>query len=185
MHVLLVLLGAVLEPAHDRRSAAAPLCSAASGPRQTLPALPCAATLLQSALSKKTCVSTMYPLPARPGCLLPPAGACMHLRTLLLLKCVSFALGALQLRSGYPPPASFSNGMGRHTFWFMRHVSTPHAVAFQAFMVTQGGCVYVSAMWQACRGACGPTPHSLGVTSLMVPRPQALPLPLPSSNALN
>ena len=71
----------------------------------------------------------------------------MHLRTLLLLKCVSFALGALQLRSGYPPPASFSNGMGRHTFWFMRHVSTPHAVAFQAFMVT-GGCVCI--MWQAC-----------------------------------
>jgi hypothetical protein len=26
---------------------------------------------------------------------------------LLLLKCASFALGALQLRSGYPPPASY------------------------------------------------------------------------------
>ena len=35
------------------------------------------------------------------------AGARMHLRLLLLLKCASFALGALQLRSGYPPPASY------------------------------------------------------------------------------
>lgn len=36
-----------------------------------------------------------------------PAGAQNDLRLLLLLKCASFALGALQLRSGYPPAASF------------------------------------------------------------------------------
>lgn len=56
-----------------------------------------------------------------------------HLRVLLLLKCGAFALGALQLRTGYPPPASYSNGMGRHTFVFMRSVSVPASLAFHVF----------------------------------------------------
>lgn len=34
-------------------------------------------------------------------------GARHILRVLLGLKCASFALGALQLRSGYPPAASY------------------------------------------------------------------------------
>jgi hypothetical protein len=34
-------------------------------------------------------------------------GAKAHLRVFLLLRSVSFALSTLQLRSGYPPPASY------------------------------------------------------------------------------
>jgi len=56
-----------------------------------------------------------------------------HLRILLALKSASFALSALQLRTGYPPPASYANGMGRHTFVFMRSVSLPASLAFHAF----------------------------------------------------
>lgn len=54
---------------------------------------------------------------------LTSASARMLLRYVLALKCGSFALGALQLRSGYPPAAA-SSGMGRGTFWFMRHVNS-------------------------------------------------------------
>ena len=56
-----------------------------------------------------------------------------HLRILLALKSASFALSALQLRTGYPPPASYANGMGRHTFVFMRSVSIPSSVLFHIF----------------------------------------------------
>ena len=34
-------------------------------------------------------------------------GAKAHLRAFILLRCASFACSALQLRSGYPPPASY------------------------------------------------------------------------------
>lgn len=57
----------------------------------------------------------------------------MYLRMFLLLKCTSFALSALQLRSGYPPPASYSNGMGRHTFVFMRSISITSSAFFHIF----------------------------------------------------
>jgi hypothetical protein len=57
-----------------------------------------------------------------------------HLRILLALKSASFAFSALQLRTGYPPlAASYANGMGRHTFVFMRSVSWPASLAFHAF----------------------------------------------------
>lgn len=52
---------------------------------------------------------------------------------MLLLKCSSFALGALQLRSGFPPAASAA-GLGRHSFWFMQKCNTLRAVAFQVFL---------------------------------------------------
>ena len=55
------------------------------------------------------------------------------LRILLFIKLLSFALSALQLRTGYPPPASYANGMGRHTFVFMRSVSVPASLAFHVF----------------------------------------------------
>ncbi|PRW58918.1 piezo-type mechanosensitive ion channel-like protein isoform X1 [Chlorella sorokiniana] len=64
---------------------------------------------------------------------LTSASARMLLRYVLALKCGSFALGALQLRSGYPPAAA-SSGMGRQTFWFMRHVNSTRAIAFQVFL---------------------------------------------------
>jgi hypothetical protein len=38
---------------------------------------------------------------------LTSTGARLHLRLIMLLKAVSFALNALQLRNGYPPPASY------------------------------------------------------------------------------
>ena len=57
-----------------------------------------------------------------------------YLRILLVLRCISFALSALQLRSGYPPPASYSNGMGRHTLVFMRSISLPSAILFHIFV---------------------------------------------------
>lgn len=53
---------------------------------------------------------------------------------MLLLKCASFALGALQLRNGYPPAARYGGGSGRHAFSFMRACTTPRAVAFQVFL---------------------------------------------------
>ncbi|KAK9858804.1 hypothetical protein WJX84_000839, partial [Apatococcus fuscideae] len=43
------------------------------------------------------------------------------LRIILVLKSLSFAFSALQLRHGYPPPASYRGGQGRHAFVFMRH----------------------------------------------------------------
>lgn len=52
----------------------------------------------------------------------------------MLLKCLAFAFGSLQLRSGFPPPASYSNGMGRHTFVFMRSLTIPSSLAFHIFM---------------------------------------------------
>jgi piezo-type mechanosensitive ion channel component 1/2 len=57
----------------------------------------------------------------------------MHLRALMAAKTGSFALSAAQLRCGYPPPASYTNGMGRQTFVFMRSVTMASAVAFHAF----------------------------------------------------
>ena len=42
---------------------------------------------------------------------LASAGARAHLRTLILIKSASFVLSALQLRTGYPPPASYRWGV--------------------------------------------------------------------------
>jgi len=57
-----------------------------------------------------------------------------YLRCVMIIKCISFGLCALQIRSGYPPAASYSNGMGRHTFVFMRSISVPASLAFHAFL---------------------------------------------------
>lgn len=51
-----------------------------------------------------------------------------YLSMLCALRCVSFALNALQLRSGYPPPASYRAGRGRHSIVFMRGISNLHAL---------------------------------------------------------
>ncbi len=63
----------------------------------------------------------------------PPASLAtrFHLKAVILIKAASFALSALQLRSGYPPPASYTNGMGRHSFVFMHHVSLANMIGFQ------------------------------------------------------
>lgn len=55
-------------------------------------------------------------------------GARWYLSMLCALRCVSFALNALQLRSGYPPPASYRAGRGRHSIAFMRGVSNVYAL---------------------------------------------------------
>ncbi len=71
---------------------------------------------------------------------LTSASARMLLRYVLALKCGAFALGALQLRSGYPPAVA-SSGMGRQTFWFMRHVNS----SALACPVPEGGGGYAHA----------------------------------------
>ena len=63
----------------------------------------------------------------------PRTSPMIYFRILMVLKCLSFALSALQLRSGFPPPASYSNGMGRHTLIFMRSISAMSAIAFHIF----------------------------------------------------
>eukprot|EP00887_Chlorella_sp_A99_P004668 scaffold4.g4668.t1 len=85
------------------------------------------------------------------------AAARAHLRVLLLLKSPAFALSALQLRTGYPPPASYGNGMGRHTFVFMRQVSTLSAICFQVFMALP----FLYELRQLLDWACTPTTLSL------------------------
>jgi hypothetical protein len=76
-----------------------------------------------------------------------------HLRALIALKCGSFAASALQLRTGYPPPASYANGMGRHTFIFMRSVSWPASLAFHAFMAVP----FLYELRQLLDWSCTPT----------------------------
>eukprot|EP00884_Botryococcus_braunii_P000422 jgi/Botrbrau1/10380/Bobra.146_2s0018.1 len=56
-----------------------------------------------------------------------------HLRFVILLKSCSFAFNALQLRNGYPPPASYQGGRGRQTYVFMRHVNMMGWLGFQIF----------------------------------------------------
>lgn len=80
---------------------------------------------------------------------LTAGGARMLLRYVLALKCGSFALGALQLRSGYPPAAA-SSGMGRQSFWFMRHVNSSKPCALCARGVV-GRCSSAQAVG-CCRG---------------------------------
>jgi hypothetical protein len=43
--------------------------------------------------------------------------------------------------------------MGRHTFWFMRHVSTPYAISFQIFMALP----FIYELRQLLDWACTPT----------------------------
>ncbi|KAK9824077.1 hypothetical protein WJX72_007565 [[Myrmecia] bisecta] len=62
------------------------------------------------------------------------SGARMHLRILMALKSLSFAFSALQLRTGYPPPASYRGGYGRHTYVFMRHAGTWGDLGFRIFV---------------------------------------------------
>lgn len=57
-----------------------------------------------------------------------------HLRVFLLLKCVSFTLNALQLRSGFPPRASFDGG-GRQRFMFFATPDIKHQIGFYVFQV--------------------------------------------------
>ncbi|KAL6770350.1 hypothetical protein ACKKBG_A34605 [Auxenochlorella protothecoides x Auxenochlorella symbiontica] len=76
-----------------------------------------------------------------------------HLRTLVALKCISFAMSALQLRTGYPPPASYRNGMGRHTFVFMRRINIYSSAAFQVFVALP----FVYELRQLLDWSCTPT----------------------------
>ncbi|KAK9863698.1 hypothetical protein WJX84_001768 [Apatococcus fuscideae] len=55
------------------------------------------------------------------------------LRIILLLKTLSFTFSALQLRHGYPPPASYRGGQGRHAFVFMRHCNMPGWLGLKIF----------------------------------------------------
>ncbi len=57
-----------------------------------------------------------------------------HLRVFMLLKSISFVLNALQLRSGFPPRASFDGG-GRQRFFFYAKPDALHQIGFVIFMV--------------------------------------------------
>lgn len=88
------------------------------------------------------------------------ATAKTHLRCILLLKSLSFAFSALQLRSGYPSPASYRSasvlcgcqtpgclqkcpgptavrvgrdGRGRHAFVFMRQINMLGSIGYSVF----------------------------------------------------
>ena len=56
-----------------------------------------------------------------------------RLRLLLLVKSFSFSFNALQLRCGYPPPASYSDGFGRQTLIFMRSLTPLSSLGFRIF----------------------------------------------------
>lgn len=51
-----------------------------------------------------------------------------------LLRLCSFALSALQLRSGFPPRASLHGG-GRQRFFWFRRADVVHQFGYYAFMV--------------------------------------------------
>lgn len=57
----------------------------------------------------------------------------MHLRIFTALKSLSFVFSALQLRSGYPPPASYQGGRGRHSYVFTRSTGMTSWLGFQLF----------------------------------------------------
>jgi hypothetical protein len=57
-----------------------------------------------------------------------------HLRVFLGLKLVSFCLSGLQLKSGFPPRASFDGG-GRQQFFFFRKPDWQHMMGFYMFQV--------------------------------------------------
>lgn len=76
-----------------------------------------------------------------------------HLRVVVLLRCASFALSALQLRTGYPPPAGYMNGTGRHTMVFMRRVSSLSGLAYQIFAAIP----FVYELRQLLDWSCTPT----------------------------
>ncbi|CAL8464921.1 g4456 [Coccomyxa elongata] len=57
----------------------------------------------------------------------------LHLRILMAIKSLSFTFSALQLRNGYPPPASYRGGRGRHAFVFARHINNFGTMAFHVF----------------------------------------------------
>ena len=69
----------------------------------------------------------------------------LHLRTVLFV--------VLLLTQPPAPRPACSNGMGRHTFWFMRHVSTPYAISFQIFMALP----FIYELRQLLDWACTPT----------------------------
>jgi hypothetical protein len=51
----------------------------------------------------------------------------------------AWVLGALQLRSGFPPRADFEGG-GRQRFLFFAKADAAHMVGFYVFQVGAGGC---------------------------------------------
>lgn len=61
------------------------------------------------------------------------------------LQAASWALSALQLRSGFPPRADFDGG-GRQRFLFFAKADAAHMVGFYVFQVRRAAC------WHA--GAC-------------------------------
>ncbi|KAG2488469.1 hypothetical protein HYH03_012974 [Edaphochlamys debaryana] len=61
-------------------------------------------------------------------------GVRSHLRVFVLLRCLGFCLGALQLRDGYPPlSAPGPAGGGRHASFFYRRADWAHNLAFNVF----------------------------------------------------
>lgn len=57
-----------------------------------------------------------------------------HVRVFMLLKAASWVSSALQLRSGFPPRASFDGG-GRQRFVFYSRADMWHLTAFYVFQV--------------------------------------------------
>ena len=67
------------------------------------------------------CSSTRYALHLFWSPLETSGGAKAHLRVFLLLRSISFVLSTLQLRSGYPPPASYRYNLSMPcSLWMLR-----------------------------------------------------------------
>jgi hypothetical protein len=52
----------------------------------------------------------------------------------MALKIGAMSVAAVQVKAGYPSvqeSMAAGNGQGRHSFYFYRHVDTPHWVLFQ------------------------------------------------------
>lgn len=67
----------------------------------------CCERVAHASDSPYTCRCARYALHLFWSPLETSSGAKAHLRVFLLLRSISFALSTLQLRSGYPPPASY------------------------------------------------------------------------------
>ncbi|GFR40352.1 hypothetical protein Agub_g896, partial [Astrephomene gubernaculifera] len=71
---------------------------------------------------------------ASTGAAVAASGVRQHLRVFLLLRCLGFCLGGLQLRDGYPPlSAPGPSGGGRHSSFFYRRPDWAHNLAFNVF----------------------------------------------------
>jgi hypothetical protein len=96
-----------------------------------------------------------------------------HLRVFLVLKAASWVSSALQLRSGFPPRASFTGG-GRQMFVFYSKADVWHLMGYYIFQVCSPTMLTVSHVCgrqgQSVRTACCSTDEIVPEVQVLVTR---------------